>query len=386
MDETDGIIEELRKTLGEDNLSARLEQSLRQARKRAEAELKKDLFDVLDWPETIAEYEGFLRQFVRWVPHESGEAVWQEDGQSQELDDRQSQFFFLVDQPVDGGAPQDSLRFRDWLSTFSTEWGKFLDSPESFGPQILQSFLDHAPQYRLNESMVGEKPNNPSGWLTFNQFIARQLNGGLRPIAEPDDNGVVTSPADCEYQQTFDIDGDSNIPATSVKNEKFGNIKQLLGDSKYSSSFAGGTFVHYELVLHSYHRYHLPVGGLVKEAYRIDGKPFMRVGLEDQAFAGSDSATSGYEFSQTRGVVVIDTADGADQNIGLVAIVPVGMAHVSSVVLTASEGKHMSKGEEFGYFQFGGSDLIILFQEGVKPQIDKSEGMRFVGQAIARCL
>jgi phosphatidylserine decarboxylase len=63
----------------------------------------------------------------------------------------------------------------------------------------------------------------------------------------------------------------------------------------------------------------------------------------------------------------------------------VGMQHVSSVVLTASEGKLMAKGEEFGYFQFGGSDLIILFQEGVKPQIDKSKEMRLVGQPIARC-
>jgi phosphatidylserine decarboxylase len=58
---------------------------------------------------------------------------------------------------------------------------------------------------------------------------------------------------------------------------------------------------------------------------------------------------------------------------------------VSSVVLTAVAGTHVAKGEEFGYFQFGGSDMIILFQSGVDPQIDTSEEFRLVGTPIARC-
>jgi hypothetical protein len=45
----------------------------------------------------------------------------------------------------------------------------------------------------------------------------------------------------------------------------------------------------------------------------------------------------------------------------------------------------MAKGEEFGYFQFGGSDIIILFQEGVNPEIDESDEFRLVGTPVARC-
>ncbi|MFI9415215.1 phosphatidylserine decarboxylase [Nocardia gamkensis] len=224
--------------------------------------------------------------------------------------------------------------------------------------------------------------------MTANQFIAREINGGLRPIADPGSNLVVTSPADCRYQHVYDIGADSSILAVSVKNQKFGNIRELLEGSDYSESFARGTFVHYMLTIHAYHRYHLPVGGFVKESFRINGKVFMRVGLEDHQFAASDSATSGYEFSQTRGVVTIDTSasDGGDIGVvAVVAVVPVGMAHVSSVVLTAVQGKRMSKGEEFGYFQFGGSDIIILFEEGVDPQIDTSEDFRLVGTPVARC-
>ncbi|HYX99301.1 MAG TPA: phosphatidylserine decarboxylase, partial [Mycobacterium sp.] len=72
-------------------------------------------------------------------------------------------------------------------------------------------------------------------------------------------------------------------------------------------------------------------------------------------------------------------------DIGIVAVIPVGMAHVASVVMTAVECTPMSKGEEFGYFQFGGSDIIVLFQKGVDPQVNTSEDYRFVGTPIAQC-
>ena len=48
--------------------------------------------------------------------------------------------------------------------------------------------------------------------------------------------------------------------------------------------------------------------------------------------------------------------------LGLVAVLPIGMAQVSSVNLTAEVGTTLHKGEEFGYFLFGGSDIIILFE------------------------
>jgi hypothetical protein len=49
----------------------------------------------------------------------------------------------------------------------------------------------------------------------------------------------------------------------------------------------------------------------------------------------------------------------------------VGMAHVPSVMLTSVEGPHMAKGEKFGFFQFGGSDIIVLVQEGVDLRLPR---------------
>lgn len=76
-----------------------------------------------------------------------------------------------------------------------------------------------------------------------------------------------------------------------------------------------------------------------------------------------------YEFTQARGVIVIDTADSpyGYADVGLVAVIPVGMAQVSSVHMTMTKGVQVPKGEEFGYFLFGGSDIILLFQEGHAP-------------------
>ena len=387
MSSTDSVIDSLHAALHrEAGLSRLLEQSLTQARSKAEAELDRDLFDALEWPTGISGYADYLKRFLRWVPHQSIGDAWKDKrGHAQEVNDRTAHFFFLVSQKVGDEAPQDSQVFRGWMTEFTRQWGSFMDTPESFSPNSLQSFIRDAPEYRIHESLVDGAPNAPSGWLTANQFIAREVNGGLRPITEPNNNLVVTSPADCIYQHAYDIAADSDIPATTVKNEKYGNIKQLIHGSEFSESFAGGTFVHYMLPVRAYHRFHLPVAGLVKESFKIHGQVFMHVDLKDHALKGSDSATSGYEFFQTRGVVVIDTSASDAGDIGIVAVIPVGMAHVSSVRLTAVAARHMAKGEEFGYFQFGGSDIIVLLQKGVDPQIDTSSEFRFVGTPIAKC-
>ena len=83
-------------------------------------------------------------------------------------------------------------------------------------------------------------------------------------------------------------------------------------------------------------------------------------------------------------MLTLDTSASADGDIGIVAVIPVGMSHVASVTLTTVARDQVAKGEEFGYFQFGGSDIILLFQEGVDPEIDTSTGLRHVGSIIAR--
>ena len=392
MKNPDQIIDDLQRILDEDDdLAAVLSKSLDQARERAASGMDAQLRDALPWPSGLPEYYDYLRDFARWIPRQTDDPAWRtsapEHRYAQEVKDRLGHFFWLVDQEVGAGghAPAEgSEAFRRWLTEFAHEWGGFLDTPESFDDEILQSFLDDAPEYTLGESLVDGRPNSPSGWLTFNQFFARELNAGLRPIAEPTDNRVVTSPADCMYQHRYDIDADSNIPQTQLKQSSYGSIGRLLEGSRYADAFAGGTFVHYMLPPSAYHRYHLPVSGGVEESFVIRGEVYMQVELEDGKLVSKDNTETGYEFFQERGVVTLDTAGSRHGDLGIVAVVPVGMSHVASVNLTTVEGTQVAKGEEFGYFQFGGSDIVLLFQDGVDVDVDTGSGMRKVGTPIAR--
>merc|ERR1712232_342975 len=89
------------------------------------------------------------------------------------------------------------------------------------------------------------------------------------------------------------------------------------------------------------------------------------MGKDGQFDAPDDSEDGGgYEFSQARGVIVLDTKGSPYGDIGLVAVIPVGMCQVSGVRMTAKKESILQKGDEFGYFQFGGSDIIMLFQKG----------------------
>ncbi len=388
------IVEDLHKVIANEDrdIAELLERSLRIAHERAEADLDRQLYDALEWPQDLDAYDDFLRRFVRWIPQQSDHPAWRtsapEERYAKEVSDRLNHFFWLIDQKVDedgAAVAQTCAAFRDWLTRFGREWGSFLNTQDSFSDELLTSFLENAPEYTVEESLVDGRPNEPSGWLTFNQFFARRLNPGLRPISDPADNTVVTSPADCSFRHAYDIDAESNIPDTTIKHtHRYGNIGQLIEGSRYADAFAGGTFVHYMLPPSAYHRYHVPVAGRVEESFVVSGRTYQQVDLAGGELQSKDNTESGYEFTQTRGVLTLDTAASGYGDLGIVAVIPVGMGHVASVNVSAVEGTELAKGDEFGFFQFGGSDIIVLFQEGVDPEVDTSTDFRHVGSVIAR--
>jgi phosphatidylserine decarboxylase len=369
---------------------ALLEASLQKAKSTAQGgdparnieHLDRGLFEALDWPTTFDAYCQFLVEFARWIPQQSSNPIWLAPGseEHQEVYDRLCHFYWLIDQPVGHRETvvQDIPWFRDWLVEYASAWGAFLDTSESFSEEILQTFLANAPKYRVADSMIGDppRPNAPSGWLTFNQFFARELNPGLRPIAAPTENAVVTAPADSTYKAHYPIAADSTIPSIVIKGtHKYASVRDLLAGSRYGEVFAGGAFIHFFLGPYSYHRFHTPVAGLVEECYPIRGRVYLKVqiagptpGTRGHQFQAYDASEGAYEFTQARGVITIDTSASPYGNVGVVAVVPVGMCQVSGVNMTHRIGQECRKGDEFGYFTFGGSDIIILFQAGTNPR------------------
>jgi phosphatidylserine decarboxylase len=66
----------------------------------------------------------------------------------------------------------------------------------------------------------------------------------------------------------------------------------------------------------------------------------------------------------------------ADEPIELMCLIAVGMAEVSSCIATIKERSKVRKGDQLGYFQFGGSTHCLLFRKGVISQ--------FAAQAIPK--
>jgi phosphatidylserine decarboxylase len=71
---------------------------------------------------------------------------------------------------------------------------------------------------------------------------------------------------------------------------------------------------------------------------------------------------------------------------GLIAVLPIGMGHVGSAVLTPDVNAELHKGEQFGFFQFGGSDVVTVFQKD-KVKITGAVGQHYLqGQELGRRL
>jgi phosphatidylserine decarboxylase len=277
-------------------------------------------------------------------------------------------FYFLVDQPLDAladkglykNAIQYAPPFSDWLRDFTIAWGQFLNTEASWTQATYQQFLAD-PSFGLMRDWY----ESPTRWSTFNQFFARYLRDpSVRPIAAPDDPRVVTSPADSVPQGVWPIDEQSRIQVEGglgIKLARFYSIPELLGpDSAYSDAFAGGVLTHTFLNVNDYHRYHFPVGGTVKEINQIQRNVALEVTWNAETGRYDPVDSTGWQFSQTRGLVIVDTGDT-----GLVALIPMGMAMVSSVQFEddVAVGEHHAKGDMLGNFLFGGSDFVMVFQQ-----------------------
>ncbi len=380
-----------------------LEASLSVAKSNASTNLNPDLYNALDnlyenngWPTNAQNYLDFLTLYEQKLPNEGGNSnpAWTNTdggsgGYSQEISDRLCHFYWLIDQnipntdfgnlqnfPADNDYPNNPFSFADWLVKYANEWGSFLDTQDSITPEKWASFQADKKYNTQDSSDKQDLPGQNPPWRSFNSFFYRKLNDGLRPISNPGNNQIVCSPADCTYRQVYSIGPDGTIPEIILKGtHTYGSIDQLLDNSRYAENFRGGTFVHYFLDPFDYHRFHVPVNGNVVESRAVNGQAYLALNINldpkngpINQFLMPDSSTDGYEFTQARGIIIIDTSDTDD--IGLVATLPVGMTQVSSVKMeininAGDPPQSVSKGDEFGYFAFGGSDIIMLFEKPV---------------------
>lgn len=264
--------------------------------------------------------------------------------------------------------------YNKWLVKYCKEWGVFLSSPESWTPEYRDLLLQQEELGMKNGWYEDE-----SNWHSFNDFFARKLaSPDQRPVASPADNSVVASPADCFPQGVWDIDENSYIVSDSkiaVKSRVFDSVTQLIGpESQYGDAFAGGKFYHAFLNANDYHRYHFPLDGTVRELRVIPGEDALGGSItwepELQQYV-VDNSVPGWQSIETRGLAILET-----ENCGLVAVMPIGMSQVSSINFTEGlkVGDKVKKGDELGYFLFGGSDFVLVFQKEADFQLTAPRG------------
>jgi phosphatidylserine decarboxylase len=187
-------------------------------------------------------------------------------------------------------------------------------------------------------------------YKSFNEFFYRALKPGARPCSAPDDPRVVVSPADCRSVVFDTLDA---AQAIWVKGREF-TVQRLLGDAypEDAKRYQGGSLGIFRLAPQDYHRFHIPVDGVMGEPKPIDGEYYT---VNPMAIRSSLDVYG----ENIRVIVPIDSVAH-----GRVMVICVGAMMVGSTVITRKAGDQVKRAEELGYFKFGGSTLLLLFEPG----------------------
>ena len=261
-------------------------------------------------------------------------------------------------------------RVNSQLKKILEQWGEFLKSAESrsvlnddpttgwFGRDAQAAMPTFVDDFQCD-------PKQPYyGFTSWDDFFTRQFREGRRPVASPTDDAVIAN--SCEsapYRLATDVKGSDTF---WIKSQPYSLYHMLAGDPLVGQ-FVGGTVYQAFLSALSYHRWHSPVSGKIVKTQLIDGSYYAEALSEGFDPAGPNES-QGYITQVASRALIFIQADNPD--IGLMAVLYVGMAEVSSTEITVSVGQHVSKGDQLGMFHFGGSTHCLIFRPGVKVEFD----------------
>jgi phosphatidylserine decarboxylase len=192
---------------------------------------------------------------------------------------------------------------------------------------------------------VSEFADSPDHYATFNQFFYRKLKPEARPIAAGDD--VAVFPADGRhlgFQNIAEMDG------VFVKGQTF-DIAELLGDADLAANYREGSLILSRLCPVDYHRYHFPVAGKAGAPCLINGPLYSvnPIALKQNIRIFSENK---------RAICRIES-----ERFGTVLMLEIGATNVGAMEYTFAPDTAVAKGDEKGFFKFGGSSTILLFEK-----------------------
>ena len=198
-------------------------------------------------------------------------------------------------------------------------------------------------KYGLSEA---EHVKQADEFTSFNDFFYRKLKPEARPVDNAPDSVVFS--ADGRH---LGFSKASEVGGVFVKGQKF-DLGKLLEDDNLAAHFADGAAVFSRLCPVDYHRFHFPVAGVPGNARLINGLLYSvnPLALRDRLAILCENK---------RFVTEIET-----EQLGKVLVLEIGATNVGSVNHTFVPTRPVKKGEEKGYFAFGGSATFTIFEPG----------------------
>ncbi|KAG6853628.1 hypothetical protein C0991_002688 [Blastosporella zonata] len=233
----------------------------------------------------------------------------------------------------------------------SVKEGHIFDSPQS-----VKSIPSFVKTYGLDTSELLQP--NLASYTCFNEFFTRKLKPGARLIdSQPD---TVCSAADSRLTVYHSADQAKHF---WIKGARF-TIPALLtlsADSPRAEAFTSASLAIFRLAPADYHRFHAPIDCTVREIVDVPGQYYTALEtVNPQAVnePGFDVFTA-----NRRSVLYLEHAGSGKT----AAVVAIGALLVGSVVWTggAELGRVLKKGDELGYFAYGGSTVVVVFPKGV---------------------
>jgi phosphatidylserine decarboxylase len=182
-----------------------------------------------------------------------------------------------------------------------------------------------------------------SGFKTFNQFFYRNLKPQVRLL----EDGFV-SPADGKILVFENMD---TCHTFFIKGVEF-NVSTFLNSKELGRKYEGGSMAIVRLAPVDYHRYHFPVSGHAGPSIKVKGHYYS---VSPLALRKSLQIF----LENKREYTILKS-----QEFGDVVICDVGATMVGTIIQTYKPNTLVQKGDEKGYFAFGGSTLVLLMEKG----------------------
>lgn len=220
---------------------------------------------------------------------------------------------------------------------FSKLYGNYCDS--SLSKKKIQPFID---EFNIDMALCNKNIND---FKNFNDFFARTLTPEARPIDFSEN--ILISPGDGRLSAFENIDLDKIV---QIKGFTY-SLKELIDDPEVAKEFEGGTCLILRLCPTDYHRFHFVDNGTCGETKKISGFYYS---VNPIALNNISEL-----FCKNKREWSIFNSD----NFGEILHVEVGATCVGTILQTYTPGKRVTKGEEKGYFKFGGSTTILFFKK-----------------------